>query len=41
VITSITALGWLSGLFGLLGLGLMGLGLWVPHALDFLFHVAR
>jgi len=41
VITSIAALGWLGGLFGLLGLGLMGLGLWAPHALDFLFHVAR
>jgi hypothetical protein len=32
VITSMTALGWLSGLVGLLGLGFMGLGLWAPHA---------
>jgi len=40
VITSITALGWLSGLIGLCGLALMGLGLWEPHALDFLTHAA-
>ena len=38
VITSMVALGWLSGLVGLAGLGLMGLGLWAPHALDFLTH---
>jgi hypothetical protein len=40
VITSMAALGWLSGLVGLLGLGFMGLGLWAPHALDFLTHSA-
>ncbi|HKS84143.1 MAG TPA: DUF4337 domain-containing protein [Pseudolabrys sp.] len=33
VITSITALGWLSGLLGIVGLGFMSLGLWAPHAL--------
>ncbi len=38
VITSIAALGWLSGLIGIFGLGFMGLGLWAPHALDFLTH---
>jgi len=38
VITSIVALGWLSGLVGLGGLGFMALGLWAPHALDFLTH---
>jgi hypothetical protein len=41
VITGMAALGWLSGLFGLLGLGLMGLGLWASHALDFFFHAAH
>ena len=33
VITGIAALGWLSGLLGVCGLGLMALGLWAPHAL--------
>ena len=33
VITSMVALGWLSGLVGLVGLGFMALGLWAPHAL--------
>jgi hypothetical protein len=32
VITGIVALGWLSGILGLVGLGFMGIGLWVPHA---------
>jgi hypothetical protein len=32
VITSIAALGWLSGLLGLAGLAFTGLGLWAPHA---------
>jgi hypothetical protein len=41
VITSMVVLGWLSGLCGLMGLGLTGLGLWVPHALDFLTHAAH
>ncbi len=40
VITSMAALGWLSGLVGLVGLGLMGLGLWAPHALDVLLHAS-
>jgi hypothetical protein len=33
VITSITALGWLSGLLGLTGLALTAIGLWAPNAL--------
>lgn len=33
VITGIAALGWLSGLTGLFGLGFMALGLWAPHLL--------
>jgi Domain of unknown function (DUF4337) len=33
VITGIAALGWLSGLTGICGLGFMMLGLWAPHAL--------
>jgi len=41
VITSIAALGWLSGLVGLGGLGFMALGLWAPHALNFLTHSAH
>jgi hypothetical protein len=41
VITSMAALGWLSGLVGLAGLGFLGLGLWAPHALDFLTHSAH
>ncbi len=41
VITSMAALGWLSGLVGLGGLGFMALGLWAPHALDFLTHSAH
>jgi hypothetical protein len=40
VITSIVALGWLSGLVGIAGLGFMAIGLWAPHALDFLTHAA-
>ena len=35
VITSIVALGWLSGLVGIIGLGFMALGLWAPHAVHF------
>jgi len=38
VITGIVALGWLSGLLGLVGLGFMGLGLWAPHALHLAGH---
>lgn len=40
VITSMVALGWLSGLVGIGGLCFMALGLWAPHALDFLTHAA-
>src|ERR1041384_830208 len=32
VITGIAALGWLSGVLGVFGLGFMALGLWAPHA---------
>lgn len=35
VITAITALGWLSGMLGVVGLGFTALGLWAPHALHF------
>jgi len=38
VITGMAALGWLSGLVGLFGLGFMAFGFWAPHALDFLTH---
>ncbi|MGB9041696.1 MAG: DUF4337 domain-containing protein [Pseudolabrys sp.] len=34
IITGIPALGWLSGLVGLFGLGFMTLGLWAPHVLQ-------
>lgn len=36
VITGIVALGWLSGLLGLVGLGFAAAGLWAPHALHFI-----
>ena len=38
VITGIAALGWLSGLVGIFGLGFMGLGLWAPHVLHLAGH---
>jgi len=41
VITSMVVLGWLSGLFGAAGLASTGVGLWAPHALDFLTHSAH
>ena len=41
VITGMAMLGWLSGLLGVCGLGFMALGLWAPHALDFLTHAAH
>jgi Domain of unknown function (DUF4337) len=41
VITGMVVLGWLAGLLGVVGLGFMGLGLWAPHALDFLSHAAH
>lgn len=36
VITGMAALGWLSGIIGVFGLGFMSLGLWAPNALSFL-----
>ena len=41
VITGMVVLGWLSGLLGLAGLASPALGLWAPHALDFLMHAAH
>jgi hypothetical protein len=41
VITGMVVLGWLSGLLGLGGLGFAAIGLWAPHALDFLLHAAH
>ena len=41
VITGMVVLGWLSGLLGFAGLGFTALGLWAPHALDFLTHAAH
>ena len=41
VITGMVILGWLSGALGLIGLGFMSLGLWAPHALDFLMHASH
>jgi Domain of unknown function (DUF4337) len=38
VITGIAALGWLSGLVGIFGLGFMGLGVWAPHAIHLAGH---
>jgi ubiquitin len=38
VITEMVVLGWLSALLGLVGLSLTGIGLWAPHALNFLTH---
>jgi hypothetical protein len=38
VITGIAALGWLSGLVGVFGLGFMALGLWAPHAFHLMGH---
>jgi hypothetical protein len=32
VITTMTVLGWLSGLLGIAGLAFTGIGLWAPHA---------
>jgi len=40
VITGMVILGWLSGALGIAGLGLTSLGLWAPHALDFLMHAS-
>ena len=36
VITGMVALVWLAGVLGLVGLGLMALGLWAPHAVPFI-----
>lgn len=41
VITSMVVLGWLAAISGVFGLGFMALGLWAPHALDFLMHAAH
>jgi|SRR5215831_1664095 len=38
VITGIAALGWLSGLLGVVGLALTGIGLWAPHLVHILVH---
>jgi len=40
IITGIAALAWLSGLIGLAGLALTGVGFWAPHALDFILHAS-
>lgn len=40
VITGMVVLGWLSGLVGLVGVIFSALGLWAPHALDFLLHAS-
>ncbi len=40
VITGMVMLGWLSGLVGLVGVAFSALGLWAPHALDFLLHAS-
>jgi len=36
VITSVIALTWLSGLLGVVGLGMLALGLFAPHAVHLL-----
>lgn len=41
VITGMVILGWLSGILGIAGLAFTMLGLWMPHALDFLTHAAH
>lgn len=41
IITGIVILGWLSGFLGLAGVALTMLGLWMPHALDFLTHATH
>jgi hypothetical protein len=41
VITGMVVLAWLSGFLGIAGLAFTGLGLWAPHALDFLTHAAH
>lgn len=41
VITGMVFLGWLSGFLGLAGLAFTGIGLWAPHALDFLMHASE
>ena len=38
VITGMAVLGWLSGLLGMVGLGLIGIGLWAPHLVHMLVH---
>lgn len=41
VITGMIVLGFLSGLLGVTGLVFTALGLWAPHALDFLLHASH
>ncbi len=41
IITGMMVLAWISGALGIAGLGFMALGLWAPHALDFLTHAAH
>ena len=38
VITGMAVLGWLSGLLGVVGLGLISIGLWAPHLVHMLVH---
>jgi hypothetical protein len=40
IITGMIVLAWISGLLGVTGLAFMAIGLWAPHALDFLTHAA-
>ncbi|MEP7029827.1 MAG: DUF4337 domain-containing protein [Pseudolabrys sp.] len=41
IITGMVILAWASGALGVVGLGFMAIGLWAPHALDFLTHAAH
>ena len=41
IITSMMILAWLSGALGVAGLALTAIGLWAPHALDFLMHASH
>jgi hypothetical protein len=38
IITGMMVLAWISGALGFIGLGFMALGLYAPHALDFILH---
>jgi len=41
IIIGMMVLAWISGALGIAGLTLMALGLWAPHALDFLTHASH